>query len=496
MQGQLCNIDWLLMAKIFSPLLVLILAAVILLIKDAIPSDSDEEAGDSFALVILSAALLAAFSLSWMMWPTADDLVFGPFSVGKSCLAIWMIIFIVTGISALTALPSKVAIRREADSYFAFILIAAASYCLAVSSNDILMIFVSMEIAGVSSYATVAARSDNSYSLEGALKYFISAAFAAAFFMMGMAFIFGSVASLALGEIEANSKFITDPSTKSFFMFGAAMAVSYFGFKIAAFPFHAWMPDAVEGAPVPGASFITTVGKMVPVIILAKLAIAISPSYDPVWHHLLFGISAATMIFGAVVALRQENLKRMLAYASISQGGYMLAVIPSMVFDPAAAMKGMVFYAAAFGIATAGAFAAVAALLPGSDVTADIGRLSGSSQRSPFLSASFAILLFSLAGIPMTVGFAGRYYLFRTILTGGDILLGFVAAVVSVISIAFYVKPVMAIYFTKQEGDIRSDGEAIYAGAAVISALAIALAASLLLGILPGSLLEFINASF
>ncbi|HQG13847.1 MAG TPA: proton-conducting transporter membrane subunit, partial [bacterium] len=191
MQGQLCNIDWLLMAKIFSPLLVLILAAVILLIKDAIPSDSDEEAGDSFALVILSAALLAAFSLSWMMWPTADDLAFGPFSVGKSCLAIWMIIFIVTGISALTALPSKVAIRREADSYFAFILIAAASYCLAVSSNDILMIFVSMEIAGVSSYATVAARSDNSYSLEGALKYFISAAFAAAFFMMGMAFIFG-----------------------------------------------------------------------------------------------------------------------------------------------------------------------------------------------------------------------------------------------------------------------------------------------------------------
>ncbi len=353
-----------------------------------------------------------------------------------------------------------------------------------------------MEIAGVSSYAMVAARRDNSYSLEGALKYFLSGAFAAAFFMMGMAFIFGSAGSLALGEIAANSKLITDPSTRAFFMFGAAMAVSYFGFKIAAFPFHAWMPDAVEGAPVPGASFIATVGKIVPVIILAKFAIAISPSYDPVWHHLLFGIASATMIFGAVAALRQENLKRMLAYASISQGGYMLAVIPSMVFDPAAAMKVMVFYAAVFGIATAGAFAAVAALLPGSDVTADLGRLSGSSKRSPFLSASFAILLFSLAGIPMTAGFVGRYYLFGTILTGGDILLGFVAAISSVVSMAFYIKPVMAMYFTKQEGVLRPHGESIYAGAAVISALAIALAASLLLGILPGNLIELINASF
>src|SRR6266498_2904842 len=312
---------------------------------------------------------------------------------------------------------------RHLGEYLAVILLATVGLMLLVGSEELLMIFIGLELLGLSLYVMAAFDKTDVRSAEAGLKYFLFGSTASAFTLFGISLIYGMSGTTGLAAI---SEKLATASVQPLLAVGIVLTLIGFAFKIAAAPFHLWAPDAYQGAPVPSAAFIASGSKVASFVVLGKIVlVGFAPMHGSAdWHAMVAGwspvlaaLSALSILLGNLVALAQTNVRRLLAYSAVAHGGYTLL---GLVAGGRDGFSATLFYATVYAITLVGTFGVVAVVRSESGGD-DLENFSGLAARAPLLAACMAIFMFSLAGIPPLAGFFGKFYLFSAALrAGGD----------------------------------------------------------------------------
>jgi NADH-quinone oxidoreductase subunit N len=381
--------------------------------------------------------------------------------------------------------------------YLAIILLAAVGLMLLVGSEELLTIFIGLELTGLSLYILTGFDKARAVSAEAALKYFLFGSTASAFTLFGLSFIYGLTGTTTLEDI--GSRLATLP-VQPILLAGIVMTLIGFAFKIAAAPFHLWAPDAYQGGPVSSAAFIASGSKVASFVVLGKiLLIGFGPLHgDAAWHAvaggwmpILSALAALSIVIGNLAALVQKNVRRLLAYSAVAHAGYTLL---GLIAGGRAGFSATLFYTTLYGITLVGAFGVVG-FVRRETGGEELSNFAGLRDRSPLLAACLAIFVLSLAGLPPLAGFFGKFYLFTVALGSAEhyglLWLVVIALLGSLISLYYYLLILKAAFVDDSKSAafiLRSDGVTQLA----IAVLAIAV---LLIGILPASLLGRIFAS-
>ena len=369
----------------------------------------------------------------------------------------------------------------ERGEHYALVLFSVVGMLGLVSSLELVSMFVALEIMSIALYALAGMQRSRPQSQEAALKYFITGAFSSAFFLYGVALLYGVSGSTELSRV-AQQIAVLSPETSGLAILGTALLFVGFAFKVASVPFHMWAPDVYEGAPTPTTAFMAAGVKAAAFGALLRVFGFALPGLAGHWRPLVAIVAVATMVVGNLAALAQPNLKRMLAYSSIAHAGYLLT---AMVAAPGLAGEAMLFYLVAYAAVNLGGFGAIAALSRDGREPVAIGDLTGLAQRRPALAAALAVYLVSLTGIPVTAGFVGKFYLFNAAVAAGWVPLAIVGVVMSVVSAYYYLGVVVAMYMRDPVG------EDTWAQVSPASGFALAFSAgvALVLGVWPAPLL-------
>jgi NADH-quinone oxidoreductase subunit N len=324
---------------------------------------------------------------------------------------------------------------RHPGEYFALIILSTIGAIGMAASRELMTAYLSLELLSFSLYILVSYEKFDARSNEAGLKYLLLGAFASAMFLYGISLIYGVSGSTYYSEIAAGLSEGTDGFEWAMLM-GLVLIITGLGFKVAAVPFHMWTPDAYEGAPVAITAYLSTTSKAAGFALLLRL---FSGAFDVVhddWSWMIAGISAATMILGNLVALQQHNLKRLMAYSSIGQVGYMLMGIAGLSHDTASAL---VLHMTGYMVSNMAIFVVIIAWynLTGKD---EIDDIRGMRERAPLLAGALAGALFSLAGLPLFAGFVTKFILFQAVVNEGYLWLAAIATVTSVISLYYYLQ--------------------------------------------------------
>jgi len=373
------------------------------------------------------------------------------------------------------------AIGIERGEYYALLLFSVVGMLGLVSSLELVSMFVALEIMSVALYGMAGMRRARPQSQEAALKYFVTGAFASAFFLYGIALLYGVSGSTSLERV-ARAVGVLAPSSSVLAVLGAAMLLVGFGFKVASVPFHMWAPDVYEGAPTTATAFMSAGVKAAAFGALLRVFGSALPALADRWQPLVAVLAIVTMIVGNLAALAQANLKRMLAYSSIAHAGYLLT---ALVAVPRLAGEAMLFYLVAYAAVNLGAFGTIAALARDGREPLALGDVAGLADRRPALAAALTVFLVSLTGIPVTAGFVGKFYLFGAAVAAGWWGLALVGVIMSVVSAYYYLRVVVAMYMSAPAGE---DAWSAVSPASAF-ALAVSAALTLLLGVWPAPLL-------
>lgn len=396
------------------------------------------------------------------------------------------IFYFIFNISAAIICFLSVDYLKKYDAYFGeyYILLQTSvlGMMLMAGAKDLFMIFLGLEVMSVSFYVLAGINRKKLTATESALKYFLLGAFATGFIVYGIALIYGTAQSTSLDVISFK---FTELSGNLLFLTGVLLFLIGFSFKIAAFPFHMWVPDVYQGAPSTVAGFFSTAGKAAAfsAIIVSLIALLTTGEMRIITPYLSV-ISVLSMFFGSIVAIAQTNIKRMLAYSSISHAGY---IIIGLAASNEAGIAGIIFYLAVYSFMNLGAFGIIA-LIEGKDETnLDLDSYKGLGSRKPILAALLSLFMFSLAGIPPFAGFFAKYYIFIAAIEAKLTWLAILGVLSSVISVYFYLRLVVLMYFNESSEEYEIVGSKSGMFAVLVSALLV-----ILLGILPGSLLDVI----
>lgn len=441
--AEILALNWSVLFSQTAPLLVLAGAAMLILMAEFFPMPN------KWPLVLLALlAITASFILVVFQWQgyvgAISDMAllsFDRITIYGSALLL-AVSFVVT----LIAAPYLSEWELPMAEFLVLFLLAIASMIFMISSTNLLVIFVGIEGMSLASYVMAAYQKRELKSTEAGLKYFIIGAAASAFLVFGMAFCFGATGSLDMVIIHQHSLTMTG-SMPIYLLIGVVALIVGFGFKIALFPFHYWAPDVYEGAPLPVTAFFASAVKVVTFIVLFRLTISLFSLWGIQWEHLATAMALATMFFGNLGALAQSNIKRMLAYSSIAHVGYAAIALVLTVRMGNAAFSPLMFYITGYVIMTIGAFAVLMALGGEGAEKTELSDVAGLGMRNPALAALLSLFLVSLAGVPPTIGFFAKYYLFSLAVQQGFIWLIIFAVINSVISVAYYVRPIVHMYF-------------------------------------------------
>lgn len=352
---------------------------------------------------------------------------------------------------------------------------SALGMLILVSAVDLLMIFIGLEMMSLALYLMIGMSHEEKLSKEAALKYFILGSFASAIFLYGVAFIFGSTGGTnILGFMDSAQELIR---TSTIFMFGISFVILGFCFKVSIFPFHAWTPDVYQGAPTPHTAFMATAVKTVSFaaflrIIATKALVGSDQLFD-----ILQWMAVITMLVGNTAAILQTNFKRMIAYSSVAHSGYLLVgVITAGVSETGAfGASGVIFYLLAYALMTLGTFAIASMLERSENSIVNIDDFAGFAKQRPMMALCLTIFLLSLAGVPPTMGFFGKFYLFNAAIGEGLLWLAIWGMLSSVIGVYYYLRPIVVMYM--KEGDAQVAPHSLNATmiTAIVTALAIVL---------------------
>ena len=356
--------------------------------------------------------------------------------------------------------------------------------CLMTSAVELLVVFIALEISSISTYILAGYRKQTGRGPEAAIKYFLLGSFATGFLLYGVALIFGATGTTQIYEIARKV-----PTAQNHSMVLIALGLMLVGilFKVSAAPFHVWTPDVYEGAPSPVVALLSTAPKAAAFALLLRVVYEAFPTLHAVWSPLLWGVAVLSMTVGNLAALRQENVKRMLAYSSIAHAGYLLAAFAGLGSSGIAAAS---FYTAAYAAMNVGIFAVVTLVSGYDEKLPLIADYRGLIYRSPLLGSLLIFFLVSLIGIPFTGGFFGKFYAFSAAVSGGAVVLAIIGLLNSGLAAAYYLRLALAAAQKPAPRDDDARLPAPQVGIAVGAALFFAVAATLVLGIAPGAVLR------
>ncbi len=392
---------------------------------------------------------------------------------------------LVTTIAAIVILTSYeyMAVQRiRAGEYYGLILFGAVGMCLMSSAVELVLIFISLEISSISTYILAGFRRHEAASSEASLKYFLLGSFATAFFLYGIAMMFGATGSTNIDRI---SQVLSSRQVPVLADVGVALMFVGLGFKVAAAPFHVWTPDVYEGAPAPVVGFMSTAPKAAVFAVLLRI---LFEANAPGRLWLIWVSAALSMCLGNIAALVQTNVKRLLAYSSIAHAGYLLIAFAAA---PDVGISAAMFYTAAYAAMNVGAFAVVSHLANAGERYVTLDDYAGLGRRSPALAATLTIFLLSLIGIPVTGGFFAKFYVFSAALKANLVGLTLIAVINSAVAAYYYLRIIVVMY-------MREEREAVPVARiplALATALVISLVATIYLGVLPGRVLGYAQAA-
>jgi NADH-quinone oxidoreductase subunit N len=459
------------------PILCVAAAGIAAMLAEAFRGPGERMPISGLGLVGLAGAAISA----WLLWGR-NATGFGVVSADTFGL-FFIMIFVVIGVMTMLLSPSLT--EREAlpeGEYYALTLFALAGMMLMAMATDLLVIFLALEVMSLAVYVLTALRRDSEASVEGAFKYFVLGGFSSAFFLYGLAFLYGLTHTTKLDRIGGA---LADASAAhpTLGLIALGLLLVGFGFKVSAVPFHMWTPDAYEGAPTIVAGFMSTGVKAAAFAALVRVITVAFPSMHVLWYPVLWGMAAVTMILGTVVAVAQTSLKRMLAYSSIAHAGYLLV---GLVASSDTGRGAILFYLLAYGVTNLGAFGLIGLLATRERANDDLASMAGLSDRHPALAAVFSVLLLSLGGIPPTAGFVAKWYIFSAAIRSGDYGLAIIGVLTSVVSIFFYLRVIVMMYMA-EPGEAPCSPELSRTATLTLAATVVI---TFYLGILPTRVLE------
>jgi len=397
--------------------------------------------------------------------------------------------YLVIAIGAVTILSSfeYMAVQRiRAGEYYALILFSLVGMGLMSSAVELVLIFIALEISSISTYILAGFRRQAASSSESSLKYFLLGSFATAFFLYGVAMMFGATGST---NIDLISRYLQSGPVQVLVYVAMALMFVGLGFKVAAAPFHIWTPDVYEGAPAPVTGFMSTAPKAAAFAVLLRVVFAINA---PGRFWLIWVAAALSMTLGNVGALVQSNVKRLLAYSSIAHAGYILvAFAMTTPEDSSIGISAVMFYTAAYAAMNVGAFAVVSHFANAGERYVTLEDYEGLGRSSPLLAATLTIFLLSLIGIPMTGGFLAKFYVFSAAVKANLIWLTLIGVVNSAIGAYYYLRIIVVMYMREARKEVAVNPVSF----GLAAALAITILGTLYLGILPNSTLRYTQES-
>jgi NADH-quinone oxidoreductase subunit N len=387
--------------------------------------------------------------------------------------------------SALVILISDHYMKREECNHgelYPLILLATAGMMLMASGTDLMTIFLGLEVMSVCLYVLAGFNRDNLKSNEAGLKYFLLGAFSTGFLLYGMALTYGATGTTKIAKIAeaAQSGLVT---ANPIFLVGMLLIAVGFSFKIAAAPFHMWTPDVYEGAPTPLTAFMSAGPKAAGFAAFIRVLVFAFPSLMVDWIGLLWILAVLTMTVGNIIALSQDNIKRMLAYSSIAHAGYALVGFAAGNAEGAA---GILFYMLSYAFMNIGAFAVIVLIGKKGEANNNVSDYAGLGFRRPVLALCMSIFLFSLAGMPPTAGFIGKFYLFSAAIKSGYIWLAIIGVLNSAASVYYYLRVMVFMYMK----DPTEEFDWVKVSPAIALCLLISVAGALIPGVVPSYLLN------
>ncbi len=367
----------------------------------------------------------------------------GLFLVDNYALFFKQLFILATVFTLLFATDYIQLMLRFKGEFYALLLMALLGMCILASATDFLTLFMGLELMTISFYILTGARINVQDSSEAAVKYLIVGSVSTAIMLYGISLIYGATGSIQLLDICQDAHI--------FFPLGIAgitLVLVGFFFKLSVIPFHMWAPDVYQGAPAPITAMLAMGSKAAGMAAFMRVLFVAFPAIGLYWLPLLAGLCVLCMVFGNILAMKQKNVKRMLAYSSIAQAGYMMVGI---IAASGSGMKAVMFYATLYVFANVGAFAVLSVVETQKGSTSHRA-MSGLSQSAPVLAAVMTISLLSMAGIPPTAGFAGKLYLFTAVVDQGYLWLAFIGFVMSMISVYYYLLVAKAMYLGKWDG--------------------------------------------
>ena len=484
---------------LIMPELLICIVAVLVMLVDAFARPTQRWITGGLALAGLLAAGVSTISM-WMSYGTGTASLnnFNGMIVLDELRLSFTLIFLF--VSILTVLISMIWVENErlpAGEFHSLLLFATAGMMLMASGNDLVIIFLGLEILSIATYVMCGFRRTDLRSNESSLKYFILGSFSSAFLLYGIALVYGGTGTTNISQIGAIMTSGVDARYPALLYAGAAMMIVGFGFKIATAPFHIWTPDVYEGAPTPVTAFMAAGPKAAGFASFLRVFIfgfpfvaAAGTSVNSVWVGALSLMAILTMSVGNIVAIVQNNVKRMLAYSSIAHAGYALVGFVAAGATTGAerdtALASVAFYMLTYAVMNLGAFAIVTLIARNNDRRTEVEDYNGIGFRAPALAFTLSLFLLSLLGLPLTAGFMGKVMVFNAALKAGFYVLVIIAVLNTAISAYYYLRLIIVMFFRERSSEWASP----HVPVSLVLAIVIAVAGVFYLGLFPNKVID------
>jgi NADH-quinone oxidoreductase subunit N len=465
----------------FLPEMILSGVAILVMMLEPLTGRDKKNWLAYLALAGLAAALIGAVAANQNPGPAFSGLL-----IVDGFGSLFRVLVIAVG--ALTVLSSIEFLNRQganSGEYYALVLFSVVGQCILVTANDLIMVFIGIEISSIASYVLAGYLRDDKRANESALKYFLLGSFATAFLLYGVALVYGGTGSTNLTSIRAAISSSGSASPALLIGVAAALILVGLAFKISAAPFQIWAPDVYEGAPSPVAAFLSAGPKAAAFAALLRIFMTAFLPIGERWEPLVWMSALLSMTIGNFAALTQSNVKRMLAYSSIAHAGYVLVALTARSEDGIAAAM---FYLAAYALMNVGAFAVIGHISGRGEKYVKINDLAGLGVKQPMTAAALTIFLLSLIGVPLTAGFFGKFYIFKAALESKLIWLAVLGLLNSAVAAYYYLR-ILVVMYMEEPGEAASEIEPLSFG--LKTALLASVAGILALGIFPAAVLDF-----
>jgi NADH-quinone oxidoreductase subunit N len=472
-----------------SPVVVAVLVAAAILIVDmAAPNRRDAIVATALGgLGLVAAALLIQSG-------HVGTAFGGAYSLDNLTVFLDMLFVIIAALTIVFAVDYLEPRGLPIAEFAAVLVFAITGAMLVAGSTDLLLLFVALELMVLPGYMLAGFARRDPYSTEGAIKYFLLGSFSSAILLFGLAYVWGLTGTTRVdGVAAALARAVAAGSIQPGLAMGLAFMTAGVAFKMAAVPFHYWTPDAYQGSPTPVTAYLSVGPKIGAFAIALRLFVGALAPLKADWLPVIIVLAALTMTLGNLVAISQDNVKRMLAYSSIAHTGYILVGLAAYAGGQASGLSAILFYGAAYTFMNMGAFAIVAALQRRPGVSSQIGTFAGLGRRDPWLGALMALFLLSLTGIPPLAGFwAKAYVILAAIQTGGWLTALAVLAMVNAAAAAFYYLRVVVYMYMREPAEEAAPSSP---GLLFRSGLAVTGVATLVFGLLPALVTAASNAA-